>query len=202
MRVGARVLQHRHPDPRRPSRDAAVHRRAAWATIQDVARGVDKRLTAADVRLTVGGEPTFVSMDNQVDDEWTTDADGPHKRQRASDLAARLKRSGPRTGWCTAARVAGIPENRCRAGRSGCTGAPTASPCGRMPSCSPTRGTPTQPGPRQPTPPPTTCWPPSPTGWACRPSQVRPAYEDPLSRLAAKARLPEGDPVPGCRPRL
>ena len=41
--------------------------------------------------LTVGGEPTFVSVDNQTDEEWTTAADGPHKRQRASDLAARLK---------------------------------------------------------------------------------------------------------------
>ena len=32
-----------------------------------------------------------MSVDNQVDEEWTTAADGPHKRQRASDLAARLK---------------------------------------------------------------------------------------------------------------
>ena len=53
---------------------------------------VDGRLAAGDVRLTVGGEPTFVSIDNQVDPEWTTDADGPHKRQRASALAARLKK--------------------------------------------------------------------------------------------------------------
>ena len=52
---------------------------------------VDERLAAGDVRLTVGGEPTFVSVDNQVDEEWTTAADGPHKRERASDLAARLK---------------------------------------------------------------------------------------------------------------
>ena len=44
----------------------------AWTTIQDVARGVDERLAAGDVRLTVGGEPTFVSVDNQVDDEWST----------------------------------------------------------------------------------------------------------------------------------
>ena len=33
-----------------------------------------------------------MSIDNQVDPEWTTDADGPHKRERASDLAARLKK--------------------------------------------------------------------------------------------------------------
>ena len=53
--------------------------------------GSTTRLAAGDVRLTMGGEPTFVSIDNQVDPEWTTDADGPHKRERASVLAARLK---------------------------------------------------------------------------------------------------------------
>ena len=51
----------------------------------------DFRLAAGDVRLTVGGEPTFVSIDNQVDPEWTTDADGPHKRERASALTALIK---------------------------------------------------------------------------------------------------------------
>src|ERR1700756_2918761 len=62
-----------------------------WRTICEVGRRVDERLTAGDVRLTVGGEPTFVSVYTQTDKEWTTPADGPHKRQRASDLAARLK---------------------------------------------------------------------------------------------------------------
>ena len=38
------------------------------------------------------------------------------------------KRNGRRTAWCIAARAGGIPENRCRAGRSACTGAPTAQP--------------------------------------------------------------------------
>ncbi len=63
----------------------------AWQTICDVGRRVDERLAAGDVRLTMGGEPTFVSVDNQTDKEWRTAADGPHKRSRASDLAARLK---------------------------------------------------------------------------------------------------------------
>ncbi|MDT5250711.1 MAG: hypothetical protein QOJ28_3345, partial [Mycobacterium sp.] len=59
----------------------------AWADINALGASVDERLAAGDVRLTVGGEPTFVSIDNQVDPEWTTDADGPHKRERASVLA-------------------------------------------------------------------------------------------------------------------
>ena len=40
----------------------------------------------------MGGEPTFVSLDNQVDPEWLTDADGPHKRSLASDLTDRVKK--------------------------------------------------------------------------------------------------------------
>ena len=63
----------------------------AWATIQDVARGVDERLTDGDVRLTVGGEPTFVSVDNQVDDEWSTAPTARTNANCASELAARLK---------------------------------------------------------------------------------------------------------------
>lgn len=76
-----------HEDPR----VTLPYTEAAWASIVDLGSRVDHRLAAADVRLTIGGEPTFVSIDNQVDDEWTTDADGPHKRERASALAARLK---------------------------------------------------------------------------------------------------------------
>jgi len=79
-----------HEDPR----VTLPYTDAAWQAICEVGRRVDERLAAGDVRLTVGGEPTFVSVDNQVDEEWTTAADGPHKRQRASDLAARLK-----TAW-------------------------------------------------------------------------------------------------------
>ncbi|MGB9307375.1 MAG: transglutaminase family protein, partial [Mycobacterium sp.] len=76
-----------HEDPR----VTLPYTDAAWETIREVGRRVDERLTAGDVRLTVGGEPTFVSVDNQVDPEWRTAADGPHKRERATDLTARLK---------------------------------------------------------------------------------------------------------------
>ena len=76
-----------HEDPRvtKPYTDTA------WSAIIDLGRRVDTRMADADLRLTVGGEPTFVSIDDQVAPEWTTDADGPHKRERASALAAGLK---------------------------------------------------------------------------------------------------------------
>ncbi|WP_199253371.1 transglutaminase family protein [Mycolicibacterium mengxianglii] len=76
-----------HEDPR----VTLPYTEAAWGSIIDLGARVDRRLDDADVRLTVGGEPTFVSIDNQVDPEWTIEADGPHKRERASALAARLK---------------------------------------------------------------------------------------------------------------
>jgi uncharacterized protein (DUF2126 family)/transglutaminase-like putative cysteine protease len=76
-----------HEDPR----VTLPYTDAAWRAITELGARVDQRLADGDVRLTIGGEPTFVSIDNQVDPEWTTDADGPQKRQRASALAARLK---------------------------------------------------------------------------------------------------------------
>ena len=76
-----------HEDPR----VTLPYTDAAWESITSLGEQVDARLDAADARLTMGGEPTFVSIDNQVDPEWTTEADGPHKRERSSALAALLK---------------------------------------------------------------------------------------------------------------
>ena len=51
---------------------------------------VDAELTANDVRLTMGGEPTFVSIDDMDGAEWNTAALGTHKRERAEVLLRRL----------------------------------------------------------------------------------------------------------------
>jgi len=76
-----------HEDPR----VTLPYTAAAWTAINSLGEHLDRRLVDADVRLTIGGEPTFVSIDDQTGPEWTTEADGAHKRERASDLAARLK---------------------------------------------------------------------------------------------------------------
>jgi uncharacterized protein (DUF2126 family)/transglutaminase-like putative cysteine protease len=76
-----------HEDPR----VTLPYTESAWEAITALGERVDARLADADVRLTMGGEPTFVSVDNQLDPEWNTDADGPHKRERASVLAGLLK---------------------------------------------------------------------------------------------------------------
>jgi uncharacterized protein (DUF2126 family)/transglutaminase-like putative cysteine protease len=61
-----------------------------WAAI--VARGheVDEHLRRADVRLTMGGEPTFVSVKNPDADEWNTSALGPEKLAVADVLSRDL----------------------------------------------------------------------------------------------------------------
>ena len=44
-----------------------------------------------DVRLTMGGEPTFISMDDFDGDEWNTAAVGPTKRMLSGQLIKRLR---------------------------------------------------------------------------------------------------------------
>jgi uncharacterized protein (DUF2126 family)/transglutaminase-like putative cysteine protease len=63
-----------------------------WARIVDVGHAVDRSLADGDVRLTMGGEPTFVSVDDMDGAEWNTAAVGPTKRRLAEDLVRRLER--------------------------------------------------------------------------------------------------------------
>ncbi|WAJ47180.1 transglutaminase family protein [Mycobacterium sp. Aquia_216] len=180
-----------HEDPR----VTLPYTDAAWETICAVGRRVDEQLAAGDVRLTVGGEPTFVSVDNQVDEEWTTAADGPHKRERASELAARLK-----SVWAPQALIhrgqgrwyPGEPLPRWQIALYWRTdGVPMWSDDTLL-------ADPWTPEPARSTA-------DSETAYEVLAgvaenlglplSQVRPAFEDPLARVAAKVRLPIGDAV-------
>lgn len=62
-----------------------------WSAIDALGEHVDERLEANDVRLTMGGEPTFVSIDDMEGDEWNTTADSHAKRALAHDLTERLR---------------------------------------------------------------------------------------------------------------
>jgi uncharacterized protein (DUF2126 family)/transglutaminase-like putative cysteine protease len=62
----------------------------AWRAIDTLGHAVDRTLAACDVRLTMGGEPTFVAIDDPEGAEWNTAAMGPTKRRYASQLAHRL----------------------------------------------------------------------------------------------------------------
>ena len=62
-----------------------------WERIEELGHAIDAELTRLDVRLTMGGEPTFVSIDDPDGAEWNTAALGPNKRKRATDLYHRLR---------------------------------------------------------------------------------------------------------------
>ena len=61
-----------------------------WQDIVALGHAVDGQLASQDVRLTMGGEPTFVSVDDRDGAEWNTDALGPTKRGFATELVHRL----------------------------------------------------------------------------------------------------------------
>ena len=63
----------------------------AWAGIQTLGHRIDADLEKLDVRLTMGGEPTFVAADDPDGAEWNTSALGPTKRLRAGELFHRLR---------------------------------------------------------------------------------------------------------------
>src|SRR5665213_1296749 len=64
---------------------------AQWQAIEQLGSRVDAELEQGDVRLTMGGEPTFVSLDDPDGAEWNTAALGPAKRRLAAQLFHRLR---------------------------------------------------------------------------------------------------------------
>ncbi len=61
-----------------------------WGAIEALGQAVDRELIAGDVRLTMGGEPTFVSIDDMDAPEWNTAALGDKKRLIAANLVTKL----------------------------------------------------------------------------------------------------------------
>ncbi|WP_416422169.1 transglutaminase family protein [Pseudomonas sp. App30] len=62
-----------------------------WQQIQALGRQIDADLVEGDVRLTMGGEPTFVSIDDPDGAEWNTAALGDAKRKLSAELYQRLR---------------------------------------------------------------------------------------------------------------
>jgi len=67
------------------------YREDQWAAINALGARVDQDLQRYDVRLTMGGEPTFVSIDDRDGPEWNIAALGDGKRRLADKLARRLR---------------------------------------------------------------------------------------------------------------
>jgi uncharacterized protein (DUF2126 family) len=62
-----------------------------WQAVDRLGGAIDADLLRRDVRLTMGGEPTFVAADDPQGEEWNSAALGPTKRVLAADLYHRLR---------------------------------------------------------------------------------------------------------------
>jgi uncharacterized protein (DUF2126 family)/transglutaminase-like putative cysteine protease len=76
-----------HEDPR----VSKPYSQAQTEHLQQLGEEVDQRLQKAGIELTMGGEPTFVSVEDMVSAEWTVAADGSQKRRLANSLSAALR---------------------------------------------------------------------------------------------------------------
>ncbi len=77
-----------HEDPR----VTKPYREEQWQAIDALGQKVDADLEAEAVRLTMGGEPTFVSVDDMDGEEWNFDRHGPEQTppgRRIDQAAAR-----------------------------------------------------------------------------------------------------------------
>ena len=185
----ANIVTRVHEDPR----VTLPYTDAAWAAINALGARIDQRLADTDVRLTIGGEPTFVSVDNQVDDEWITAADGPHKRERASALAARLKAAWAPGGVVQRNQGKWYPGEPLPRWQIGIHWRRDGQPLWNDPAllADPWSAEYIEVEPEAAQ----QVLAVIADGLALPATQVRPAYEDPLSRLAQAVRMPSGDPV-------
>ena len=62
-----------------------------WAEIESLGHAIDADLQKGDVRLTMGGEPTFVSVDDPDGAEWNFTAVSHKKRILSGELIKRLR---------------------------------------------------------------------------------------------------------------
>ena len=184
----ANVVHRVREDPR----VTAPYTDAQWDRIDRLGLDVDRVLRDGDVRLTMGGEPTFVSIDDMEGAAWNTAADSDDKRALALDLTARLAARWAPSGvvqhgqgkWYPGEplprwqigivwRADGRPlwQDPTRLTDPWTAGEADAATARRMIDALATR-------------------------FGIAADHVLPAFEDPLARVAHEVRLPAGDPPP------
>jgi uncharacterized protein (DUF2126 family) len=180
-----------HEDPRvtKPYRDDQ------WTAIDALGRAVDARLKEYDVRLTMGGEPTFVSIDDMESAQWNSAALGTHKLERAQDLWKRLAARFAPNGLRHSGQGKWYPGEPLPRWALGIHWRPTACPCGTTRPCSPTKAatTATPWTPRASASP----WPAGEAAWASPNAICRPATRTPCIICCKEAQVPINlDPSP------
>ncbi len=184
----ANVVTRVHEDPR----VTLPYSDAQWAAVTALGAELDDRM--ADVGLTMGGEPTFVSIDDQQSEEWTTAADGPGKRRQASALAARLQSVFATGGVVQRSQGKWYPGEPLPRWQIALIWRRDGAPLWQDPALLADPWAPAPPAAAAPgaarsvlsT---------FAAGLGLPDSQVRPVYEDPLASLSAVVRQPDGAPV-------
>ncbi|RIJ76295.1 transglutaminase family protein [Nakamurella silvestris] len=182
------VVRRVHEDPR----VTLPYTDEQWDRIQEFGEAVDAKLVEGDVRLTMGGEPTFVSIDDFVSDQWTTAADGPDKRDRAGELAERLHQIYAKGGFVHRGQGKWYPGEPLPRWQIGLYWRTDGESLWSNPELF---DDPWAPGNPELTAEDAHRFVNSVAiGFALPDSQVRPAYEDALARMLQEVRLPDGSP--------
>src|SRR5947207_668523 len=75
---------------RETPRTTRPYSEAAWQALLGVGEAIERDIVKSGLKLTMGGEPTFVSIDDMDGAEWNTEALGPEKRRLAGVLFRKL----------------------------------------------------------------------------------------------------------------
>ncbi|MEJ6120616.1 transglutaminase family protein [Vibrio sp. 2-Bac 85] len=84
-----------HEDPR----VTKPYSEAQWSAINRLGQHVDKTYDEEGIHLTMGGEPTFISIDDMEHAQWNTEADGKEKRQLAQNLFVEMNKVFTKGGF-------------------------------------------------------------------------------------------------------
>ncbi len=171
---------------------------AQWERIDALGRAVDAELEAGDARLTMGGEPTFVSVKDVEAPEWNTAAVGGEKEALVWNLAERLAADFAPGALLHHGQGKWYPGEPLPRWQIGVHWRTDGHPLWRDPAllCDPTT-------PGSATDADAARFATALADALGLPEEVRyRAYEDPVGRLWTEARLPGGDPpgLPGPEP--
>jgi hypothetical protein len=154
-----------------------------WAEIEKLGHAIDAQLLAGDVRLTMGGEPTFVSVVDPDGAEWNTSAMGPDKRRLAIEVYNRLKQKYAPQGLSHFGQGKWYPGEQLPRWSLNCFWRRDGEPIWKNPSSSTTRRK-TAASPRIS---PACFSSASPNAWGCRPNTCSPRLRTPSITCGANA---------------